>query len=90
MVGLYYKVMGHRGDVNLDDPEAKFICRVWDGMDGCWCDCTGAVGAREALECWIDRTDNGTRATKFSDIDYYCIFPADTRMMWSGDREMFR
>lgn len=90
MIALYVKVMGPSHDVNLADPTAKFIVRLWDGMDGCWCDCTGAVSAREALEVWGERTKNGTEKIKFAEIDYFCIFPADTRMFWNGDNEMFR
>jgi hypothetical protein len=38
------------------------------------------------------KTANGTKAVKFSEIDYYRIFPADTAMVWDGSegREMFR
>lgn len=70
--------------------DGPFIVRVWDGMDGIWCDCTGAVSAEKALDEWEARTNNGTRQTKYEDIDYYRIFDADTHMHFSGDREMNR
>lgn len=70
----------------------KFTVRCWDGMDGCWCDVAKDVTGAEALEVWCMKTANGTKAVKFSEIDYYRIFPADTAMVWDGSegREMFR
>jgi hypothetical protein len=95
-VALYARAMGPSRDsfchLDLANPEAKFIVRLWDGMDGCWCDCTGEVSPREALELWMERTKDGTEKIKFDEIDYYAIFPAGTRMMWNGaeGKEMFR
>ncbi len=66
-----------------------FIVRVWDGMDGCWCDCTEPVSKEEADKVWNKETKNGTEKTKFSDIDYYKIFPADTNMLYNGSFTMF-
>ncbi len=72
----------------------KCTVRLWDGMDGAWCDVDEATGVSvdEALKVWMDRTSNGTKAVSFQDIDYYKIFPADSRMEWDGSegREMFR
>jgi len=91
-IALYTKVMGRPRDLNFDDTSARFIVRQWDGMDGCWCDCTGAVDAKKALEEWIKYTRGGTEKKTFADIDYYRIFPAGTRMIWDGSDggEMFR
>lgn len=61
-----------------------FIVRVWDGMDGCWTDCTGEVSREEALRAWAGYTDGGTRKISYAEIDYYQIFPGDTRMIWNG------
>lgn len=80
------------------EPESAFvqhesyIVRVWDGMDGCWSDCTGEVGRDEALRYWAEKTDGGTRRVAFAEIDYYRIFPGGTRMCWDGaeGRELFR
>jgi hypothetical protein len=63
----------------------KYIVRVYDGMDGCWCDCTKAVTLEEATKYWNSRTNNGTIKTKYSDIDYYKIFPANTKMLYDSD-----
>lgn len=70
--------------------DTQYTVRVWDGIDGCWCDCFDAtnVDLETALRVWCDRTENGTQLTRYSDIDYYCIFPADTKMLWSGDFTM--
>ncbi|HSX22407.1 MAG TPA: hypothetical protein VLE97_06480 [Gaiellaceae bacterium] len=90
LLALYCRVMR--------EPEASFvkhasyIVRVWDGMDGCWTDCTGEVDRDEALRVWAERTGGGTRQVSFAEIDYYRIFPGGTRMDWDGSegREMFR
>ncbi len=63
---------------------ARFTLRVWDGMDGCWCDVVANVDLAFALRAWCERTENGTKATKYADIDYYKIFPADTKLLYSG------
>ena len=78
----------------LDFSQGLFTVRLFDGMDGCWCDLPEATGvtADEALKVWSDRTDGGSEKTSYNDIDYFCIFPADTKMKWDGSegREMFR
>ncbi len=70
----------------------SYVVRVWDGMDGCWTDCTGAVGRDEALRYWAEKTDGGTHHVSFDEIDYYRIFPGGTHMLWDGSegREMHR
>ena len=69
-----------------------YVVRHWDGMDGCWTDCTGDVGQEEALRYWAERTDGGTRQVDYAEIDYYRIFPGGTRMHWDGseNQEMHR
>jgi hypothetical protein len=90
---LYKKVMGGNAELDLFTANEKFMLRVWDGMDGCWTDCFDAdVDAGTALAKWAENTENGTKRVSFNEIDYYRIFPGDTRMIWSGSegREMFR
>lgn len=65
-----------------------FTVRVWDGMDGCWCDVETNVELAFALRRWCKETKDGTANTNYHHIDYYCIFPADTKMLWSGDFTM--
>ena len=48
-----------------------------------WCDVAGPVDWNTANNLWNERTQDGARATKFADIDYYDIFEADTRMFYS-------
>lgn len=88
LAALYVRVMGYFDFTK----HKKFIVRVWDGMDGCWTDCTGEVDRDEALRVWAESTKNGTEATKYADIDYFAIFPGGTRMNMDGSegREMFR
>lgn len=65
-----------------------FIVRLWDGMDGIWCDVTGSVSKEEADRVWNEKTADGTKATKYDDIDYYCIFPADTTMQYRSGQSL--
>ena len=70
----------------------SYIVRQWDGMDGCWTDCTKDVPRNEALRVWADYTDGGTRRVQAAELSYYRIFPGGTRMLWDGSegREMHR
>ena len=34
---------------------------------------------------WMARTDGGQKATKYGDIDYYAIFPDNTRMLFGSE-----
>jgi hypothetical protein len=61
----------------------QFIVRQYDGMDNQWTDMTGPVSKDEADRVWNELTAEGTKATSYEDIDYYRIFPADTRMVFS-------
>jgi hypothetical protein len=69
-----------------------YVVRHWDGMDGCWTDCTGEVGREAALRAWADRTDGGAHHVAYAEIDYYRIFPGGTHMLWDGSdgKEMHR
>ena len=60
-----------------------YIVRLYDGFDNQWIDVSKAVNRHEANEIWLEKTHNGTRNTKYDDIDYYRIFPADTKMLFS-------
>lgn len=75
---LYNSIMS---TLSFEHEEHLFIVRLWDGMDGCWCDCTEAVLAKEALRIWKEHTENGTKKICFNEIDYYRIFPAETQMV---------
>ena len=86
---LYRRVMGGALDFTK---HTTFVVRVWDGMDGCWTDCTSDIGRDEALRYWAEHTYRGTRHVSYDEIDYYAIFPGGTRMLWDGSegREMHR
>ena len=62
------------------DSDQLFIVRLYDGFDYVWIDVSGAVTKQEADRIYNEKTDNGKHKTKYEDIDYYCIFPADTVM----------
>lgn len=89
MLAIYCRVMG---DISATFANHEtFVVRVWDGMDGCWTDCTGEVGRDEALRVWAERTDGGTRQVSYAEIDYYRIFPGGTRMHRDGaEGELYR
>jgi hypothetical protein len=86
MMQLYMRVMG----INSWSTDDRFTVRVWDGMDGCWCDVIAGVDLGFALRAWCEKTENGTVKTSFRDIDYYRIFPADAKLLYSGGHTMFR
>ena len=65
--------------------EELFIVRLYDGFDNIWIDVSEPVSRTEAEEIWNKETKNGTKNTKFEDLDYYSIFPADTVMMYSTE-----
>jgi len=90
LVDLYRGVMRARA-IDFTKHET-FVVRVWDGMDGCWTDCTGEVSRDKALRVWAENTDGGARHISYDEIDYYAIFPGDTRMLWDGSegQEMHR
>jgi len=89
LAALYHRVMDSTVDFTKHE---TFVVRLWDGMDGCWTDCTGEVGRDEALRVWVEKTDGGARGVSYAEIDYYAIFPGGTRMLWDGSegREMCR
>jgi len=60
----------------------KYIVRIYDGMDFVWTDVSEPVTKKEADRIWSQKTDSGTKMTKFDDIDYYKVFPADTKMIF--------
>lgn len=63
-----------------------FIVRLYDGFDNEWMDVSDPVTRTEAEEILAEKTGNGTKNTGFRDIDYYRIFPADTKMRFSEGR----
>jgi hypothetical protein len=88
---LYRRVMQ---PTDIPNFAGWFTVRLFDGMDGCWCDLDEAtnVTGDVALKVWSKKTKKGTKKVAFSEIDYFRIFPEDTRMTWDGSegREMFR
>ena len=64
--------------------ESLFVVRLYDGFDNEWMDISKPVSKEEAERIWNEHTRDGTEKTKFDDIDYYAIFPADTTMVRSS------
>lgn len=65
------------------EKEKLYVVRLYDGFDNIWMDVSKPLPYNKAKEVWLKETNGGRTRTKFSDIDYYRIFPADTRMMYS-------
>jgi len=59
-----------------------YVVRLYDGFDNCWTDVTGAVSWDEAVTVWRENTADGTKSTCYGDIDYFDIFPSNTRMLY--------
>lgn len=60
-----------------------YVVRLYDGFDNLWMDITEPLPRDEAEKILSEKTDNGKKMTSYDDIDYYSIFPADTKMMFS-------
>ena len=69
--------------MSFDKSQLKIV-RLYDMMDG-WIDVTGVVTEDEANRVWNEYTYGGTRNTKYEHSDYYKIFPADTRMIYTPE-----
>ena len=93
LADLYHAAMQSGADT-FDFSKGLWTVRLWDGMDGCWTDMAEAtaVPGEVALRVWSIRTQEGKKKISCKEIDYYRIFPADTRMLWDGfdGREMSR
>ena len=62
-----------------------YIVRLYDMFDG-WIDISNPVSKSEADRIWGEKTNNGTRKTKYEDGDYYSVFPADTKMYFTPEK----
>ncbi len=67
------------------EKEKLYVVRLYDGFDNIWMDVSEPLPYDKAKEIWLERTNGGRTRTKFEHIDYYKIFPADTRMMYSTE-----
>ena len=81
----FYHLRSEEFEIQKEKIEDKFIVRFYDKFDG-WIDISGDLSKEEADEMWKLRTDNGTQNTKYEDNQYYCIFPADTKMYWTPEK----
>jgi len=85
-IGDRLRVLGH---AEVDTLRAafsmghRFTVRLYDGFDHQWIDVLANVPLAEAFTAWMKETKDGTKNTRFDHIDYYRIFPADTRMLYS-------
>lgn len=80
-----------RGDDHMSssmfDWEAEkelYVVRLYDGFDNVWMDISKEVSLEEAESIWGEKTKNGTKNTKYDDIDYYKVYPANTKMLRSA------
>jgi hypothetical protein len=63
----------------------KFIVRQYDGFDNNWIDITKPLSLKEAMKIWRAHTKDGTEKYCFEHIDYYEVFPAGTKMLYSAE-----
>jgi hypothetical protein len=73
-------------DEEEEEPEIEklYIVRGYDGFDNQWYDVTKPVPKADADKVWNEHTKNGTEKTNYGDIDYYKVFPASTKMLYSN------
>lgn len=64
------------------DTEKKYVVRYYYRTEG-WRDDSGPLSMEDAQKHWNKMTSNGTRLTEYP--EYYDIFPADTKMLFSSD-----
>ena len=62
--------------------EKLFVVRFYDGFDHYWFDVSKPVPRKVAEEILEEKTEGGKKNASYSDIDYYRIFPANTRMLY--------
>lgn len=67
------------GKVNSQD--SLYIVRLYDGFDNIWIDISKPVSKEEADEILNKETAGGRKNTSYDDIDYYKIFPSNTKML---------
>lgn len=65
--------------------EQLYVVRLYDGMDMMWMDVSEAVSRERAEKIWNGKTNGGTKKTCYDEIDYFEIFPADTRIVYNED-----
>jgi hypothetical protein len=66
-------------------PSGLYVVRSYDWSDHIWTDVSRSVTEDEALRLWNQKTRNGTENARYEHGDYYAIFPADTRMLYSAE-----
>jgi hypothetical protein len=69
------------------DADAQWVLRHYDGFDNEWCDITQPLEATEAIRQYLEKTLKGTKWVGFNEIDYYRLFPADTKMVYSAHED---
>ncbi len=71
-------------DANETGHAKLYVVRNFDINDG-WLDVTGFLSKEAADAEWLRLTEGGTRWTRFEELSYYAIFPANTRMLYSEE-----
>ena len=67
----------------VGEPGKLYTVRLYDGFDNNWLDIKADTPYEEARRVWDEETKGGTEKTRYNDIDYYDIFEADTKMLYS-------
>ena len=64
--------------------DGLYTVRLWDMFDG-WIDIKKDLSKEEAEKLWKEKTNDGRKKVCFADGDYYAIFPADSRMIYTPE-----
>jgi hypothetical protein len=64
-------------------PRKLYTVRLYDGFDHNWIDIEAGIPYEDARLAWNEYTKGGTEKTRYEDIDYFDIFEADTKMVFS-------
>lgn len=68
-----------------------YVVRLYDGFDNEWMDVSDPMSKEEADKACGDMNEArggsgaGKREGSYFDIDYYAVYPSDTRMVFSSD-----
>ncbi len=65
----------------MADLSNLFVVRLFDGFDFEWMDVSEPLPREEADALCLAK--NGGKPKSYKDIDYYAVYPADTKMRFS-------
>lgn len=70
--------------------QSLYVVRLYDGFDNIWIDVSKPLPKDEADKLCGDNNEKrlgsgaGKRVGSFNEIDYFAVFPSDTKMVFGG------